>query len=59
MNTTKTIILIATALIALAIMLLIIQFLLRKLKAKGFEDGKIKASFSVWFSAMFLSATAL
>ncbi len=59
MNNSKTIILTIAALVALAIMLLIIKFLMRKFKNKGQLEGKFKLSLGVWFATMFLAASII
>lgn len=56
MNTTKSITLAISAIIAIVIMLLIIQLLTRKLKAKSQYEGRLKYSYGIWFSALFISA---
>ena len=57
MNTSKTIVLTISAIIAIAIMLLIIQLLLRKLKSKSEQEGRLKNSFSLWFTTLFIAAS--
>ncbi|MDH7462591.1 hypothetical protein QEG73_14940 [Chitinophagaceae bacterium 26-R-25] len=59
MENTKAVILSIAAFISLAIIIMVIQFLSRKLKNKSHEDGKIKLSFGIWFSTFFLSASLI
>lgn len=56
MNTSKTITLTIAAIIAIAIMLLIIQLFLRKLKPKSEQDGRLNNSYGVWFITLFIAA---
>jgi hypothetical protein len=56
MNTSKTIALTISAIIAIVIMLFIIQLLIRKLKPKSEQDGKLKSSYGVWFACLFMGA---
>jgi len=56
MNTSKTIALTTSAVIAIAIMLFIIQLLVRKLKLKSEQDGKLKTSYGVWFACLSIEA---
>lgn len=55
MNTSKTIVLTICATITLAISLMVIQLLLRKVKNKAELDGKLKLSYSVWFIMLFIA----
>jgi hypothetical protein len=57
MNTSKTITLIIACFVAIAIILLIIQMLLRKIKLKSELDGKLKLAYGIWFAELFLAAT--
>ena len=57
MNTSKTIALTISAIITIAIMLFIIQLLLRKLKPKSEQEGRLKTSYGVWFTCLFIGAS--
>lgn len=57
MNTSKTIALTISAIIAVAIMLFIIQLLLRKLKPKSEQEDKLNTSYGIWFSSLFIGAS--
>ena len=59
MNTSKTVILTIAVLIALAILIMILQILSRKVKNKNSEDGKMKNSYGVWFATLFLSGSLI
>jgi len=59
MNTIKIIILTVTGIVVVAIMLLVIQLLLRKVKLKSETDFKIKSSYGIWFASLFIAATVL
>jgi len=56
MNTSKSIELLVAALVLIAINLLIIQLLLKKLHQKSETDGKLKLSYGTWFTTMFIAA---
>lgn len=56
MNTTKTITLTIAGIIAVAIMLTLIQFLLRKVKIKSEVDFKIKTAYGIWFACLFVAS---
>ena len=56
MNTSKTIALIIAGLVTIAIVLLIIQLLLKKLKQKSELNGKLKLSYGIWFATLFIAA---
>jgi hypothetical protein len=56
MNTSKTTALIITGLITIAIVLFIIQLLLRKLRRRSELNNKLKLSYGIWFSALFIAA---
>lgn len=53
----KTITLTISAIIAVAIMLFIIQLLLRKLKPNSEFESKLKISYVAWFSSLFIAAS--
>ncbi|ANH83101.1 hypothetical protein A8C56_20845 [Niabella ginsenosidivorans] len=55
METAKAITLSIAIIIALAIILMSIQLLLRKAKNRDSEDGKTEPAFGVWFATLFLS----
>lgn len=57
METAKAITLSTAMVVTLAIVLMIIQLLLRKAKSSDAEDGKIQLSFGIWFITLFLSAS--
>ncbi|SDC80165.1 hypothetical protein [Niabella drilacis] len=57
METVKTITLSTAIVVAFAIVLMIIQLILRKAKSKIDEDGKIQRSFCIWFVTLLLSGT--
>jgi hypothetical protein len=57
MNTSKTIVLTICATITLAISLMVIQLLLRKVKKNAEIDGKLKLCYSVWFITLFVAIT--
>jgi hypothetical protein len=57
MNTSKIIALTISAIIAVAIMLFIIQLLLRKLKPKSEQEDKLNTSYGIWFSSLFIGAS--
>lgn len=57
MYTSKTIILTFSGIISIAIMLLIIQILLKKIKSKTEDDGRLKKSFGIWFTSLFLASS--
>jgi len=57
MNTSKTVTLTIVGIVAIIILLLMIQLLLRKLKTKSEQEGKVKQSYGVWFSTLFIAAT--
>ena len=57
MNTSKTIALTIAGLVAIAIVLLIIQLLLKKLKPKSEIDGRLKLSYGIWFVTLFIAAS--
>jgi NADH:ubiquinone oxidoreductase subunit 6 (subunit J) len=57
MNTSKTVTLTIVGIVAIVIMLLVIQLLLRKLKVKSEQEGRLKTSYGVWFATLFIAAT--
>jgi len=57
MNTSKTVTLTIIGILAIVIIILVIQFLLRKLKTKSEQEGRLKNSYGVWFAALFIAAT--
>lgn len=57
MNTSKTVALTIVGIVAFVIMLLVIQLLLRKLKAKSEQEGRLKKSYGVWFVTVFTAAS--
>ena len=57
MNISKTITLAIAGLVAIAIVLLIIQLLLKKLKLKSEIDGRLKLSYAIWFVTLFIAAS--
>lgn len=59
MNTLKIIILTVATLVTLAIIVMVIQVLLRRAKNKISEDEKIKLSFGIWFMTLFLSGSLI
>lgn len=59
MNTTKTITLTIAGMIALAIMLTLIQFLLRKVRLKSEADFRIKPAYGVWFTCLFIAGSLI
>ena len=59
MNIEKNFTLTLIGIVAIAISITIIQFLLRKEKNKSEIDGKIKISFGIWFSSILLGATII
>jgi hypothetical protein len=59
MNTSKTIILVIATFVALAILIMIIQLLLRKVQNKNSEAGKTKLSYGIWFAGLFLSGSLI
>ena len=56
MNPSKTTALIIAGMVAIGIVLLIIQLLLKKLKQKSELDGKLKLSYGIWFATLFIAA---
>jgi len=59
MNTSKIITLAIASLVSISIMLMVVQLLILKLKPKSETDGKIKLSYGIWFSSLFISATII
>jgi len=59
MEPTKAIILSIATLLALAIIIMFMQFLSRKAKNRNQEDGKMKLSFSLWFISFFFSGSLI
>ena len=59
MNTSKTITLTIAGLIAIAIVLLIIQLLLKKLKSKSEIDGRLKLSYGIWFVTLCIAGSSV
>ncbi len=60
MNIRSTITLTLVAVIAFAILLFIIQLLLKKLKSSSeAEESYIRSSYAVWFSTLFISASII
>lgn len=57
MNTSKTLALTLSALVAVSVMLLLIQSLTRKLKITAIHDGRFRNAFGVWFSLLLTGAT--
>lgn len=57
MNTSKTITLAIAGLVAIAIVLLVIQLLLKKMKLKSEIDGRLKLSYGIWFVTLFIAAS--
>lgn len=57
MNTSKAITLTIICILAIIIMLLVIQLILRKLKSKSEYEGRLKNSYGVWFATLFVAAT--
>ena len=59
MNTSKTVTLTIFGIVAIVIILLMIQLLLRKLKMKSDQEGRLKNSYGVWFATLFIAATII
>jgi hypothetical protein len=59
MNISKTIILTIAAFFALALLQVITQLLLRKVKAVNADEGKLKLSYAVLFATLFLSGSLI
>lgn len=59
MNTSKTISLTIAGLVAIAILLLVIKILVRKMKYKSEVDGRFRTSHGIWFASLFISASLL
>jgi hypothetical protein len=57
MNISKIITLAIAGLVSISIMLMVVQLLILKLKPKSETDGKIKLSYGIWFSSLFISAS--
>ena len=57
MNTSKTVTLTIVGIVAIVIMLLVIQLLIRNLKAKPEQEGRLKTSYGIWFTTLFVAAT--
>ena len=57
MNTSKTIALTLSALVALSVMLLLIQLLTRKLKIIAIQDGRFRNAYGVWVGLLLGGAT--
>jgi hypothetical protein len=57
MNTTKAVTLTIGGIIAIAIMLTIIQLLLRKVKLQAEAEFKIKPAYGIWFASLFIAAS--
>jgi hypothetical protein len=55
MTAQKTTLLVVTCFLIVSIMVMLVQFLLRPLKAKGLADKNFKASFGVWNAMLLLS----
>lgn len=53
---TSTMVLVITSLIAVSIIFLLIQILLRKIKRVAEIEGKLKISYGIWFTTLFLAA---
>jgi hypothetical protein len=56
MNPIKTMTLTLAAIVMIAMMLTVIQLLLRKIKPKSETDFKIKGAYGVWFGCLFTAA---
>ena len=59
MNITKTITLTIAGILMIAMLLSIIQLLLRKLKTDAETDFKWKSSYGIWFTGLFAAATII
>lgn len=59
MNTTKAITLTIVGIIAIAIMLSIIQVLLRKVKLQAEAEFKIKPAYGIWFVSLLIAASLI
>jgi hypothetical protein len=59
MNTNKTLCLTLAGIIAIAITLLIIQLLTKKVRQKATAEGRYKISFAIWFCALFICASII
>jgi len=59
MNTSKTITLTIIGIVAVVIILLVIQFLTRKLKSKSEQEGRLKNSYGVWFALLFIASAII
>ena len=58
MNTSKTVTFTIIGIVAIVVMLLVIQLLLRKLKIKsGLDSSGLTKSYGIWFAALFIAAT--
>jgi hypothetical protein len=57
MNTNKTLILTLAGIIAIAITLLIIQLLTKKVQQKSALEGRFKISYGIWFCTLFIAAS--
>jgi hypothetical protein len=56
MNPIKTMTLTLTAIITIAMMLTVIQFVLRKLKPRSEADSRIKSAYGIWFGCLLTAA---
>jgi len=59
MGASKSIVLSLAVLVALATTIMLIKVLLRKAKNKNSEDGRIKLSFGIWSTTLFLSCSLI
>jgi hypothetical protein len=59
MNMTKAVTLTIVGIITIAIMLTIIQLLLRKVKPQAEADFKIKPAYGTWFAGLFVAAAQI
>ena len=57
MNPSKAVTLTIAGIVAVVIIILTIQMLLRKIKTKSEHEGRLKKSYGVWFATLFIAAT--
>ena len=55
MNASKTITLAIAGLLAVAFSLFLVQLIVRKVKSRSEDDGKLKLSYGIWFSTLLLA----
>ena len=59
MSLSKTIIILLAGIIAIAIDLIILQLILKKVKKNAESESKLKISFAIWFSTLFFALSII